>query len=228
MNSPGRRSRSRPSLAPFGRQTFTVDDVNPWLLPPAQFEDMKARVAKMRNQGLFTPPALIETVSMPGNQGGSNWGTTAANPEKGLVFVLNIDALAVLKLDDTLTKVGGFQGGGGRGGVAGGAMLYQQNCAACHGANLQSPQVGMPSLAGVTDRLSEDVIVAAVTGGKGQMRPIPGLTNVQITSILGYLANPAGVAAGGGGRGAGAGPGFPPDQSWPRAVYRRRPWAAEA
>lgn len=185
----------------FGRQTFTVDDINPWLLTPAQQADWKERVPKMRNEGLYTPPALRETVSMPGNQGGSNWGTTAANPEKGLVFVLNIDAVAILKLDNTLTKVGGFQGGGG-GGAAMGAALYQQNCAACHGANLQNPIPGAPSLAGVATRLSEDVITAAITGGKGQMRAIPGLTNVQMTAIIGYLTNPAG------GRGAaGAGPG---------------------
>ena len=63
----------------------------------------------MRNEGLFTPPALRETVSMPGNQGGSNWGTTAANPSKGIVYVLNIDAVAILKLDDVHTKVGGVQ-----------------------------------------------------------------------------------------------------------------------
>jgi quinoprotein glucose dehydrogenase len=191
---------------PFGRQKYTVDDVNPWLLSPAQYEDMKARVAKMRNNGLYTPPALIDTVSMPGNQGGSNWGTTASNPEKGLVFVLNMDAVAILKLDNTLTKVGGFQGGGGgRGG--GGAMLYEQSCAACHGANLQNPLPGIPSLAGVTNRLSEDVITAAVTGGKGQMRPVPGLTNVQITAILTYLANPAAGAGGAGARGGPGGPG---------------------
>ena len=192
---------------PFGRQTFTVDDVNPWLLSPAQYEDMKARVAKTRNDGLYTPPALIDTVSMPGNQGGSNWGTTAATPEKGLVFVLNLDAVAILKLDNTMTKVGGFQGGGGgRGG--GGAMLYQQNCAACHGANLENPVPGTPTLAGVADRLSEDVITAAVTGGKGLMRPVPGLTNVQITAILVYLANPAAGAGGpGGGRGGPGGRG---------------------
>jgi quinoprotein glucose dehydrogenase len=195
---------------PFGRLTYTVDDVNPWLLSPTQYAEMKARVEKMRNSGLYTPPALIDTVSMPGNQGGSNWGTTAANPEKGLVFVLNMDAVAILKLDNTLTKVGGFQGGG-RGGV-GGAMLYQQNCAACHGESLQNPLPGIPTLAGVTNRLSEDVITAAVTGGKGQMRPVPGLTNVQITAILGYLANPnAGAGGGRGGAGGrGAAPAFPP------------------
>ncbi len=195
---------------PFGRQKFSVDDVNPWLLTPAQQSDMRERVAKMRNEGLYTPPALRETVSMPGNQGGSNWGTTAANPEKGIVYVLNIDAVAILKLDDTRTKVGGFQGGGGG---ASGAALYQQHCQACHGVNMQNPLPGVASLEGVTDRLSEDVIIAAVTGGKGLMRPISGLNNIELTAILSYLANPGGRGFGGGapgGRGRASGPAFPP------------------
>jgi hypothetical protein len=62
----------------------------------------------MRNEGLYTPPSLRETVSMPGNQGGSNWHA-AANPEKGIVYVLNIDAVAILKLDDTRTRSVGFR-----------------------------------------------------------------------------------------------------------------------
>ena len=40
--------------APFGRMTFTVDDVNPWLATPEQNEAMKERVAKARNEGPFT------------------------------------------------------------------------------------------------------------------------------------------------------------------------------
>jgi quinoprotein glucose dehydrogenase len=200
-------------VPPFGRQAFTVEDINPWLLTPAEQADLRERVPKMRNEGLYTPPALRETVSMPGNQGGSNWGTTAANPEKGIVYVLNIDAVAILKLDNTLTKVGGFQGGGRGGGS--GAALFQQHCAACHGASLQNPLPGVPSLVNVTDRLSEDVIVGVVTGGKGQMRPISGLTNVDLTAILAYLANPTGGRGGpgaGGGRAGGRGdaPAFPP------------------
>jgi quinoprotein glucose dehydrogenase len=195
---------------PFGRQTFTVDDINPWLLTPAQQADWKERVPKMRNEGLFTPPALRETVSMPGNQGGSNWGTTASNPEKGIVYVLNMDAVAILKLDDTRTKVGGFQMGGS--GVSG-ATVYQQNCAACHGEGLQNPIAGVPSLAGVTQRLSEEIITMSIQTGRGQMRPIPGLNNIQITALLGYLANPAGGRGGfgaGPGRGGGAAAALPP------------------
>ena len=73
-----------------------------------------------------------------------------------------------------------------------GAALYEQHCQACHGVAMQNPLPGVASLVGVTDRLSEDVIVAAVTGGKGLMRPISVLNNVQMTALLGYLANPSG------------------------------------
>ena len=67
-------------------------------------EAMKERVAKARNEGPFTPPGLIDTISMPGNQGGSNWGTTAANPQKGLVFVVNVNQVAILRLEDVKTR----------------------------------------------------------------------------------------------------------------------------
>ena len=89
---------------PFAKMDFTVDDVNPWLLSPEQYEQMKARVAKARNEGMFTPPAFIDTISMPGNQGGSNWGTAAANPKKGMVYVVNVNQVALLKLEDVKTR----------------------------------------------------------------------------------------------------------------------------
>ena len=121
--------------------TFTVDDVSPWLATPEQYQAMRERVAKARNEGPFTPPGLTDTVSMPGNQGGSNWGTTAANPEKGLVFVIGVNQVALLKLEDVKTRrlpEGRGGGGGGQGGtpLQAGFLAYQQYCTACHGANM--------------------------------------------------------------------------------------------
>ena len=115
--------------APFGRMTFTVDDVNPWLATPEQYEAMRERVAKARNEGPFTPPGLTDTIAMPGNQGGANWGTTAANPQKGLVFVVGVNQVAILKLEDVKQRtVEGRGGGGGQGGapLQAGFLAYQQ------------------------------------------------------------------------------------------------------
>src|SRR6185295_11833858 len=144
----------------FARQSYTVDDVNQWRVTPEQYQDMKARVAKARNGtgpqvGLFTPPAVdIETVSMPGNQGGSNWGTTAADPDRGMVFVVGVNQVAMLKLVDVKTYTAGARGGGA--GIATGAAVFQQNCAVCHGADLLGAMPGVPSLVGLSQRMNDD------------------------------------------------------------------------
>ena len=172
---------------------------------------MRERVAKARNGtgpqgGLFIPPALNEeSISMPGNQGGSNWGTTAANPDKGLVFVLNVDAVAILKLEDVRTRAGGRGGGGGA--SQAGAAVYQQHCQVCHGPNMEGG-AGVPSLIGVTNRLAEDVIRAIVTGGQGMMRPVPLQPN-ELNAIVDLLAG-TGARGAGPGRGNAAPVGPPP------------------
>jgi quinoprotein glucose dehydrogenase len=197
----------------FGRQTFTVDDVNPWLATPEQYEAMKQRVANARNEGPFTPPGLIDTVSMPGNQGGSNWGTTAADPAKGLVFVVGVNQVALLKLED-VTKRGAEAGRGGgqvQPNLQAGFAAYQQHCNVCHGADLRGALPGVPALNGVTDRMGEDAIKAIVTGGRGQMRPVSSITEPEVASIIGYLASTSAAAGRGRAGGRGAAPDtFPP------------------
>ena len=191
--------------APFARQAFTVDDVNPWLGTPEQYAAMKARVAKARNEGLFTPPALVDTISMPGNQGGSNFGTSAANPQKGLVFVVNVNQVAILRLEDVRTRTVKE----GASALEAGLVAYLQHCGSCHGANLQGAAGGAPSLVAVTNRMGEDGIKAIVTGGRGLMRPVPGITEVELSSVIAYLASSSPNGAGGRGRG-GPPPTFPP------------------
>jgi len=98
--------------APFARQSFTEDDVNPWLLTPEEYEALKERVRNAKNGkgpqgGIFNPTVLNgDAISMPGNQGGSNWGTTAANPKKGMVYVVNVNQV-VVRLDFVLTGSNG-------------------------------------------------------------------------------------------------------------------------
>ena len=75
---------------------------------------------------------------MPGNQGGSNWGTTAADPEKGMVFVVDVNQVALLKLEDVTKRTDDGRGGGGGGGAAaaGGARRLS---AALHGLPRRRP-----------------------------------------------------------------------------------------
>jgi quinoprotein glucose dehydrogenase len=83
---------------PFARQKFTVEDLSPFLEPEerARFRDS---LLSARNEGLFTPPGVRNTVQMPGNNGGANWGGAAVDPTNGMLYVVSKDLPAMLKLE---------------------------------------------------------------------------------------------------------------------------------
>ena len=196
---------------PFARQSFTVDDINPYL-PDEQRALIKDQLLSWRNEGLFTPPTLRGSVQMPGDQGGSNWGTTAANPTNGTVYVLSVDAPAVIRLEksapgipapnDAFGRQAGRGGGGGRGvppGLAGRAV-YAQNCQACHGTDLKGDTA--PSIVDITAKMGLDAVRATIQGGKGAMPSFSKFTPADMDNLMAFLANPAAAAGGRGGRGA--------------------------
>jgi len=83
---------------PFSRQKFTADDLNPYILTAEERERFRQRIVKARNDGPFTPIGFDEVVHMPGNHGGSNWGSTATNPTDGSVYVIGFNVPAILRL----------------------------------------------------------------------------------------------------------------------------------
>jgi quinoprotein glucose dehydrogenase len=203
-----------PSAPPaFVRMKFTPDDINPYLSKEEQAY-IKDQILSARNEGMFTPPALRGTVQMPQNFGGANWGTTAADPAKGMVFVVGMNGPALLKLEKTTlggrganARFGMADNGGGGGGAAAaagaGPGLYAENCAACHGAQLEG--ASGPALTGITAKLGRDAIEGVISTGKGFMPAFAGkLAAPQIDALMQFLANPQGGRGGGGGRGGAA------------------------
>ena len=100
---------------PFARQKFTADDLNPYIENPEERARWRDEILSARNEGLFTPPGLRNTIEMPGNNGGANWGGTAVDPGNGLLFVVSKDLPAILKLapdksapPDTVRYTSGF------------------------------------------------------------------------------------------------------------------------
>lgn len=173
---------------PFARQKITADDVNPWILTPEERAAWKARIAAMRNEGLFTPPDVKETIALPGARGGSNWGTGAANPGRGMVYLTTQDWPTVYKLslEDPL----------GRPAAEGtpGAAVYASRCAVCHGENGMRSGAGPPPLAGVGRTLALDSFRATVRSGKSEMPAFPSLEDAAVKSMYDYLSGlePAG------------------------------------
>jgi quinoprotein glucose dehydrogenase len=74
---------------PFARQgVFTPDMINPYIS-----DEDKAKLRDLlktaRNEGLFTPPSLQGSISLPGHNGGANWGSSAVDPVKHRFFVVS-------------------------------------------------------------------------------------------------------------------------------------------
>src|SRR4029453_18081700 len=111
------------------------EDVNPYILSPEERATWRDRISKMRNEGLFTPPDLEETLSLPGARGGSNWGTGAANPSKGMVYLTTQDwpTIYKLSLEDPLAARSRAAPAGAASGQQG-RTIYERRCQGCKGA----------------------------------------------------------------------------------------------
>ena len=182
---------------PFAVQKFTAEDVNPYVLTPEERAHWRQVVDSAKNEGLFTPPSMKDTVNMPGNQGGSNWGTTAANPASGIVYVMGVNEPAILKMSPEMPA---RMGGRITGSAAEGKAIYQRNCQGCHGVDLRG-NGNYPSLVDITTRIGPDTVRSTVNGGKGPMPSFSAdIKEADMNNLVAYLANPSAVG-GRGGRG---------------------------
>jgi quinoprotein glucose dehydrogenase len=176
---------------PYARQKMTADDVNPYILTGEERAAWKDRISKMRNEGLFTPPGFEETVSLPGARGGSNWGTSAANPTRGLVYLTTQDwpTIYKLSLDDPLAARTRAPAGGA--GADRGRSIYEARCQTCHGPDGRGSGGGPPALAG-GNRLELDAFRRIVVTGRADMPAFADLDAATIAALHAFLASSGG------------------------------------
>ena len=170
---------------PYARQTMTADDVNPYILTAEERAAWRDRISKMRNEGLFTPPGLEETISLPGARGGSNWGTNASNPAKGMVYLTTQDWPTIYKLglEDPLAA---RRAASSTAGADQGRAIYERRCQSCHGPDGVGSAGGPPAVAG-NNRLELDAFRQVVAGGKGEMPAFADLDAASIAAIHAFL-----------------------------------------
>jgi quinoprotein glucose dehydrogenase len=193
---------------PFARQAFTVADLSPWISDPKEAERFRQEIEASRNNGLFTPPSLDGTMEMPGNSGGGNWGSAAADPANGGLFVLSMDLPCLLKLEPQQVHNPAV----GETAEQHGHFVFESNCRQCHGADLKGLPPAIPSLTNIASRLSRQQIEALVKQGRGPMPGFPRLPEGDMQNLLAFLVNPdagasassAGFAADPGGSGTAA------------------------
>ena len=175
---------------PFARQSFTVADLNPYILSPPDRARWKKVVENAANHGLFTPPGLTDTVEMPGNHGGVNWGMTAANPVNGTMFVVSMDIPAILK-NERSEPPSLWQIPSQAAPVVQGKAVYHFYCERCHGPERAGAPPAIPSLVNAPSTFGAETIKSVVNYGLNDMPAFPDLTDRLLNNLLLYLGNPA-------------------------------------
>ncbi len=176
------------TLEPTARQVVEPDDLTPYLISDAERAEWRERIAKART-GLFTPPALVEAAIVPGAVGGTNWGNTAADPGKGIVYLLNQDFPSFYKLiplDDRPDAMSRRFGPPDAAAVQRGAALYKEKCAICHGDD-QAGTPAAPSLVEIGARIGPPQLRRTIVYGSGRMPPIGHIDDEQISDIHAFL-----------------------------------------
>jgi quinoprotein glucose dehydrogenase len=170
--------------APFARQALTETLLSERTLEVHQWALEKFR--SIRSEGQFVPFSVgKDTVIFPGFDGGAEWGGAAADPQTGILYVnANEMAWTAALAENTSENTP--------------KALYMNQCAICHGEKMAGSPPAIPSLVGVSERMSAADVAATIKNGKGRM---PGFANLENDSdqwygLLAYVMS-GGVKNGG-------------------------------
>ena len=150
---------------PFARQAFKIEDINPFLAADEQ-ERLKQAVREAANQGVFTPSSHLRYhIQFPGAWGGANWGSTAADPTYGMLFVRSLEMPSYRRMALDVPRAPMLPEGAQ---ARRGYTVYTQRCATCHGPG----QTPMRPLA----RLGPERFRGLLRQGQDQMPAFPAAT----------------------------------------------------
>ncbi|RVU02820.1 quinoprotein glucose dehydrogenase [Mucilaginibacter limnophilus] len=179
-------------IPPFQRHIVTENDINP-NIPAAAREKFIARV-KAARKGMYQPLSdKYEVIATPGAVGGANYGNTAANPDKGLVYVMFqelADFYKLKKRDASSPRMG--QVGGNNALAVKGEVLYKQICQPCHGADHAGIVGAGVSLVDLGVRVNAETFKNIISQGKGRMPALPHVDDATIAAIYAFLAPSSG------------------------------------
>jgi quinoprotein glucose dehydrogenase len=181
-------------VPPFNRHNVDEKDINPYL-PDSIKQKYIARI-KAAKTGFYQPLSdKYEVLASPGSIGGANQGNTAANPGKGLVYVMYQEMTSFYKLVKRTDKM--QRGSNGFSSVAlRGQNAYMQYCQACHGADHSGIAGSGVSLVDIGARIDIDLFKTYIIEGKGRMPAQPHVDEATLGSIYNFLNQGASARSG--------------------------------
>ena len=167
---------------PFVKQSMTEDDLNRY--SDADHKAILEQFRSVRYEGLFTPPDLKGTLSLPATRGGANWGGAAYDPNTSYLYIRgnNLpEIITIVDLDKHFAARDNSVFETGR-------AAYMSNCSACHGAEKKGIPPTFPSLVGLKDKMDEKTALEKIRMGGGQMPGYKGvITTDEEQAIMAFL-----------------------------------------
>jgi quinoprotein glucose dehydrogenase len=170
-----------PSLPSFVRHKVTKEDLNP-LFTDEEREKWYKRIDAAKS-GLYTPLSdKYEVIAMPGALGGANFGNTAANPKKGIMYIISHEWGSIYKLERIKTAQEMMSADD----VDKATTTYQTYCRSCHGEKMQGNTVA-PDINNSGTRITFEDFKKLIEVGKGQMPGFAHIEEQRVTALYRYL-----------------------------------------
>ena len=163
---------------PFVRQEFTVNDVTNL---NHDAHDAVMKIVNKANLGWFVPFEDGKPSIYFGIHGGAEWTGAAADPQ-GRLYV----TASELPWVEGVYQIGEAPKANLSPDEAAGNQVFQANCAACHGAQMQGNGTA-PSLVGLSNRMDPDAVRQILQLGRNGMPAQPQLSEDQINQLCSFL-----------------------------------------
>lgn len=174
----------------FVKQHMTEDDLNHY--SDADHKAILEKFRSVRYEGLFTPPDLKGTLSLPATRGGANWGGAAYDPNTTYLYIRgnNLpEIITIVDIDRHFAAQNNTVFETGR-------VSYMKYCSSCHGGERKGIPPTNPPLADLEGKMSEKEALEKIRMGGGQMPGFKGvITEAEERAIIAFLYNKTGQAS---------------------------------
>lgn len=143
-------------------------------------------VSEHQTGSTYLPQHTKGIIQIPGTRGGGEWSGAAVDPSTGIMYVgmndipSSVQLVELPKTDpDMIFKLPVLKAG---------EQVYQNNCAACHGADRKG-NGPYPSLKNLADRLSVAQATEVIEKGRNKMPSFVQLSEAEKSAVVAYLYN---------------------------------------
>ena len=165
---------------PFVRQTFTANDINPYL-PDSSINKLKKDLMGYRYGNMFLPPGKHTSVVFPGYDGGAEWGGPTFDPETGYLYINANEMAWLLTLIETNSGAPKKENN-----LQAGQRLYRQYCMACHGPDRKGSG-NNPSILETNKKYGADSLLTLINNGRRMMPAQKQLDEAEKKVIITFI-----------------------------------------